>query len=334
MDLQLTCVRAVNEGRLADAEAAAAEGAAWTPVLPHAAGGYGVQMFSIRREQGRLESVRAVVEAVAANGDEGPTWGPGLAALYAELGLTDRASALLDDLIADDLAAVPRDSLWAGSLSYLADAAVATGHGDAAAVLYRELLPYRGYQVLLSGLACYGAADRYLGRLAEQIGRLGDATGHLEAALRLDESMGSRTWVAHSQLALGQHLSGRGRPADRRRAGALLEAARAGATACGLVVVARRAGDALAELGDVDIDGNGAGSEPGGRGGPVLALTGRELTVLRLVADGRTNRQIGDALNLSQHTVANHLRSILLKTGCANRTEAATYAQRQGLLAR
>jgi DNA-binding CsgD family transcriptional regulator len=220
--------------------------------------------------------------------------------------------------------------LWAGSLSYLADAAVVTGHAEAAAILYRELSPYRGYVVLLSGLACYGAADRYLGRLAEQIGRLGDAAGHLEAALRLDEAIGSRTWVAHSQLALGQHLARRGRAVDRRRAGDLLAAARADAAACGLAAVARRAGDALAELGELD----GAGPDQGGRGGPVVALTARERTVLRLVADGRTNRQIGDALHLSQHTVANHLRAILLKTGSANRTEAAMYAQRHGLLAR
>ena len=45
-----------------------------------------------------------------------------------------------------------------------------------------------------------------------------------------------------------------------------------------------------------------------------------------------SNREIGTALFISEHTVANHIRSILRKTRCANRTEAATYAHRHGLV--
>jgi DNA-binding NarL/FixJ family response regulator len=63
----------------------------------------------------------------------------------------------------------------------------------------------------------------------------------------------------------------------------------------------------------------------------VGALTARELALLPLLAEGRTNREIGERLHISQHTAANHVRSILLKTGCANRTEAAAWALRQGL---
>jgi DNA-binding NarL/FixJ family response regulator len=44
-----------------------------------------------------------------------------------------------------------------------------------------------------------------------------------------------------------------------------------------------------------------------------------------------SNREIGAALVVSEHTAANHVRSILRKTGCANRTEAAAYAFRLGL---
>ena len=51
-------------------------------------------------------------------------------------------------------------------------------------------------------------------------------------------------------------------------------------------------------------------------------LSPREITVLRLIAVGGSNRQIGEQLVISEHTVANHVRSILRKTGCANRTEA------------
>jgi DNA-binding NarL/FixJ family response regulator len=53
--------------------------------------------------------------------------------------------------------------------------------------------------------------------------------------------------------------------------------------------------------------------------------------VLGLVATGSSNREIGEKLYISQNTVANHVRAILQKTGCANRTEAATYAARHHL---
>jgi DNA-binding NarL/FixJ family response regulator len=45
-----------------------------------------------------------------------------------------------------------------------------------------------------------------------------------------------------------------------------------------------------------------------------------------MVAAGKNNQQIAEALVLSQHTVVRHVSNILGKTGCANRTEAATYA--------
>jgi DNA-binding NarL/FixJ family response regulator len=61
-------------------------------------------------------------------------------------------------------------------------------------------------------------------------------------------------------------------------------------------------------------------------------LSARELEVLRLLARGRTNREIGQELFVSEHTAANHIRNILRKTGCANRTDAAAYAHRHGLV--
>jgi DNA-binding CsgD family transcriptional regulator len=60
-------------------------------------------------------------------------------------------------------------------------------------------------------------------------------------------------------------------------------------------------------------------------------LSPREAQILRLVASGLSNREIGAALFISEHTAANHIRSILRKTGSANRTEAASYAHRHGL---
>jgi DNA-binding NarL/FixJ family response regulator len=61
-------------------------------------------------------------------------------------------------------------------------------------------------------------------------------------------------------------------------------------------------------------------------------LTTRELEVLRLIGRGRSNREIATDLFISEHTAANHVRSILMKTQSANRTAAARYAMRHGLL--
>jgi DNA-binding NarL/FixJ family response regulator len=61
-------------------------------------------------------------------------------------------------------------------------------------------------------------------------------------------------------------------------------------------------------------------------------LTEREVDVLRLVAGGRTNREIAGRLHLSEGTVKNHVSRILGRLGLRDRTQAAVYARDQGLL--
>ena len=60
-------------------------------------------------------------------------------------------------------------------------------------------------------------------------------------------------------------------------------------------------------------------------------LTRREAEVLKLLAIGRSNKDISKVLSISLSTVATHVRSILTKVGCANRTEAAAYAMHHQL---
>jgi DNA-binding NarL/FixJ family response regulator len=61
-------------------------------------------------------------------------------------------------------------------------------------------------------------------------------------------------------------------------------------------------------------------------------LTEREVDVLRLVAGGRTNREIAGRLHLSEGTVKNHVSRILGRLGLRDRTQAAVYARDQGLI--
>jgi NarL family two-component system response regulator LiaR len=59
-------------------------------------------------------------------------------------------------------------------------------------------------------------------------------------------------------------------------------------------------------------------------------LTARELEILRYIAQGMTNQEIGDELVLSERTVRTHVSHILSKLHLANRTQAALYALREG----
>ncbi len=61
-------------------------------------------------------------------------------------------------------------------------------------------------------------------------------------------------------------------------------------------------------------------------------LTSREISILQLVTEGKTNKEIASILFISENTVKIHLRNILEKLHLQNRIQAAVYAVRQGLV--
>jgi DNA-binding CsgD family transcriptional regulator len=125
------------------------------------------------------------------------------------------------------------------------------------------------------------------------------------------------------------------RRGDRRLAGDLLRQGHATALALGAGPLGGEL-ERLARLGRVDLGDDGpdaasgaeAPAEPPGAG---LGLTPRELEVLVLVAEGRSNRQVADALFISAKTASVHVSNILAKLGVASRVEAAAVAHRLGL---
>jgi NarL family two-component system response regulator LiaR len=72
-------------------------------------------------------------------------------------------------------------------------------------------------------------------------------------------------------------------------------------------------------------------SSPSGKGPDTDSLTEREIEVLRLVAQGHSNREIADTLTISEATVRTHVSNILSKLNLCSRTQAALYALREGL---
>lgn len=308
---------ALCDGDLGVAEAAALRSHEWSRLLRgrDASGVYGIQMFGIRREQGRLAELAPAVRVLAGQGRG--AWAPGLAAVLAALGMRDDARRELARLRAEGLEPLTR-SLWLGSLTYLTDAAAAIDDVETATLLYPLLEPHRGTNVQIGHLvACFGSADRYLGMLATVLGEWEAAEAHFEDALALNTRLGARTWVAHTAFEYARMLLARRAGDDRARAAALLGQAVGLATEIGLVSITTRV-EAL-------------GERPVTTAGPD-GLSARELEILRLVARGRSNREIGAELFISEHTAANHIRNILRKTGCGNRTEAAAYAHARGVV--
>ena len=65
---------------------------------------------------------------------------------------------------------------------------------------------------------------------------------------------------------------------------------------------------------------------------PKRELTTREIGILQMVAEGKTNKEIASDLNLSEKTIKNHIRNIFHKLQVVDRTQAAFYALRKGLI--
>jgi DNA-binding CsgD family transcriptional regulator len=122
-----------------------------------------------------------------------------------------------------------------------------------------------------------------------------------------------------------------GSTSGRKQAEAPLRAAHAIATSLAALPL-RHEIEGLAQRGRVELEvAPSKPAEPSPQAG-TFGLTGRELEVLALLAAGRTNRQIGEALFISDKTAGVHVSNILGKLGVVGRVEAATLAYRLGLV--
>lgn len=268
-------------------------GAAGHPGVGHAH----YELGEILRLQGDVAAAESSFRSAAAFGHD-PL--PGFALLRLAEG-DHRAAVSLVRRGCAEAGSTPRADLLAGAVEVL----VGAGDLDAA----RDLLPLVQQRLVASEsetLQAMGRLARARVRLAEA--KAAEALPDLRAAatawrahrMPFEEAC-TRALIAHACSMLGD---ADGAALERDRVAAILE-----------------------ELGAPPIDPALAG-EPGAAVGP---LTGREREVLRLVASGRTNREVAEELHISEHTIARHLQNIYTKLDVTSRAAATAWAYEHGV---
>ncbi len=218
-------MRALLQGRFDEAERYAEQGMECSRHLDvdNAEGVFGMQMFSIRRQQGRLQGLAPVIRHFVQNHSAASAWQPGLALVYSELGDETAARTEFERLSVNDFADIPKDALWQTCLSYLSDICAFLGDARRAKTLYQLLLPYARLAIVVgNSVACYGAASRNLGQLAAILSRWQEAEEHFRHAIEFNARLQALPWLAHSKQQYAAMLLLRGKADDRDQANALL----------------------------------------------------------------------------------------------------------------
>jgi DNA-binding NarL/FixJ family response regulator len=267
-------------------------------------GGPLVGLAELRRRQGSARDAARLLD------DAGPS--PTALLCRARLALDDARALQAVDLIERLLRRVPadRDLQRAPAIELLVHARVARGELEQAAAALGEL---RAISARVGTAALRACADLADGVLAAGGGDHERARRLFEDALDGFERSGAPYEAARARLELATSLIALGRAEAGEREAA---PARDRLLALGAEVEAQRAERILAAPGRAQLGG----------------LTRREREVVRLLAEGLTNRQIAERLVLSEHTVHRHVTNLLRKLELPSRTAAAAHAVRAGLV--
>jgi DNA-binding NarL/FixJ family response regulator len=224
-----------------------------------------------------------------------------------------------------------------------AELALARGDNEAAARHARQAAKPAAAKGMLKNLA---KSHLYEGRALLALGHLEGAAERLQRALALADQIGHGSLRWRARLRLGQAYAALGRPhvevcrqamelvqniaadlQDERLRNSFLTSPMVRE----LTNATRAAESTEAEIDRQEPTADGPVPQPDRQSSPA-GLTPREIEVLRLVAQGATNRAIAEALTISVRTVNTHVTHILNKTDCANRAAAAIFAARHGLV--
>jgi DNA-binding SARP family transcriptional activator len=221
---------ALSEGRFAETEELIEHAAAvgervqsWSA----AAVARTLPLFLLRREQGRLEDFEREIQGPGHEFSGPLVRDSVLAHMHARLGRTEEAKSVLHELTSRDLSDWHVDEEWLVGICLLAETCVILEDTERATPLYEVLLPYARLNAVAVPELALGSTSRPLGMLATLLGRFEDAARHFEEALRMNERMGARPWLAHAQEKYAHMLLRRDAGEDRKRAEELLSRAHA-----------------------------------------------------------------------------------------------------------
>ena len=205
-----------------------------------------------------------------------------------------------------------RMAAWGHALA----AVIGLGRTEDIEFLAGQLEPFRGRHVANgAGPGVYmGPVELQLGLAAAALGRLDAAVEDLGEAVVICDANGARGYAVQARVGLGFALARRQAPGDTDQAAAVLDAAAGDAGQLGMIPFTERIGQLRARL-----PATAAARSP---------LSPRELEVATLVAQGLTNKQIGETLYVSERTAENHVRHILVKLGFGSRSQIAVWSSR------
>ncbi len=173
-------------------------------------------------------------------------------------------------------------------------------------------------QMALSGVISF---DRLLGKLDAALGNQEEALESFDAAVRFNEAAGYLPELAWSLHDKAVAMIDSGSAAELPQAVEVLDRAKEIGTSFGMAPLLKLIDSALV-----------AAHEGHSNARPTISgLTPREIEVLRLVAAGKSNREIAEELIITYNTAVNHVKNILTKTGVGNRTAAAAFALQHGI---
>ena len=145
-----------------------------------------LQLIMVARFRGESERLLPLAESAAGPYVGLPAAHVFLALLYADIGQTKACEAEIKKL-GEDLSGLNQDISWHAVLASLSEVAYLTNNKKMASLLMEKLKPYSGYCLVLTTVSVFGAADLYLGMLAEVLGE--DAEQYFLSALRLNEQI-------------------------------------------------------------------------------------------------------------------------------------------------
>jgi ATP/maltotriose-dependent transcriptional regulator MalT len=177
---------------------------------------------------------------------------------------------------------------------------------------YQVLEPNRGITVIGSTLTL---TDRVLGLLSHTLGNLDTACEHFEDALIYCRKSGNLPELAWTCCEYAETLLQRHRSDDHAKATSLLDESLSLSQQLGMKPLVERV-IGLQER---------AQSHPGRSPTHPKGLTERQVEVLQLIAQGKTNHEIAQELVLSERTVQRHIADIYLKIGARNRADATAF---------